>query len=109
MKLGERPHLLVPTGVKRIFFLPSSYKKRKHTTVAGVASTGEISTKGLVAETEDWEGRVEATAMPATIHLDLLPDGRVVRKTDKQMIEDGTYVIGLGPVGVELIHGGTQT
>lgn len=108
MNLGERRHLLVPSGVKHIFFLPSSYKKRKHTTVAGVASTGEISTKGLVAETEDWEGRIEATAMPATLHLKRLPDGSVVRKTDKEMIEEGTYVLGLGPAGVELVHGGTH-
>ncbi len=102
----ERPYLLVPGPVKRVFFFPSGYKKRKNTTVAGAASTGEVSPKGLVTHTEDWEGRVEATAMPSTIHLKRLPDGRVVLKSHKEMIEEGTYVLGLGPAGVELVHGG---
>lgn len=96
----------MPGAVKRIFFLPAGYQKRKHTTVAGVAATGEISRHGLVAETEDWEGRVAATAAPATLRLKRLPDGRVVNKTDKELVEEGLYVLGLGPVGVELIHGG---
>ena len=97
--LGERPHLLVP-AVKRVFFIPSSSKQRKQQTVTGRASTGEISDKGLMVQEEDWDGRVAATAMPATIHLKRLPDGRVVRKTMTELIEEGRFVAGVGPTGV---------
>lgn len=104
--LGERPHLLVPGAVKRVFYLPSNFKRRKNREVTGVAQSGEISDKGLVSVEEDWEGRQAVQANTATLHLTRLPDGRVVNKTREQLIEEGLIRIGQGPTGVELIHGG---
>lgn len=99
--LGERPHLLVPGRVKRVFFLPTDYAKRKRLKVEGVAKSGEVSPRGTVEHEEDWEGRVSATAKPATLHLKRLPDGRVVPKTMQELIAEGKFVVGLGPTGVE--------
>ncbi len=97
---------MIPGAVKRVFFFPEGYKKRRHKTVEGVASTGEISQKGLVSHTEDWEGRIEANVQPSTIHMKMLPDGTVRVKTTTELIQEGKYRLGLGPVGVELVHGG---
>lgn len=98
--LGERPFLLVPTTVKRVFFFPEGYRHRTKKTVEGVASTGEISPKGLVELEEDWDGRVSARVMPATLHLRREPDGHVRMKTAEELIEEGRFVVGLGPTGV---------
>lgn len=102
--LGERPHLLVPGKVKRVFFLPSDYAKRKNLKVEGVAKSGEVSQKGVVEHEEDWEGRVAVTAKPATLHLKRLPDGRVVLKSMQELIDEGHFVVGLGPTGVESVR-----
>jgi hypothetical protein len=90
--------------VKRIFYLPSDYAKRKHLREEGVAESGEVSPQGTVVHEEDWEGRVAATARPSTLHLKRLPDGRVLPKTVRELVEEGKFVIGLGPAGVDSIR-----
>lgn len=78
-------------------YLPSGYKTRTNTVVKGVAKTGEVSPRGTVAETEDWEGRVKGAAMPATMRFVRDPDGRLRKMTLQEMIDRGLFFVGKGP------------
>ncbi len=78
-------------------YLRQGFKRKTHTVTTGVAKTGEESTKGTVEHTEDWEGRIAATAKPAPIRMMVEPDGRVRRMTMPEMIERGYFIVGRGP------------
>ncbi len=86
--------------------LPSGYKRRRNTTVTGRARTGEIAKRGLVAHTEDWEGRVAALGAPAAIRYIKVGDAPPRPMTMKEMIERGYFVLGRGPKGVRHIKEG---
>ena len=45
------------------------YEERNNITVEGVASTGQISTKGTVAHREWFDGHVDATANPVPVTM----------------------------------------
>jgi hypothetical protein len=79
--------------------LPSGYRLRQNTKVEGRAKTGEISKQGLVAHTEDWDGRLKASAAPAAIRYIKTSDG-VRPMTMQEMIERGYFIVGKGPKGV---------
>ncbi len=70
---------------------------RTNTIFEGVAETGEVSTKGTVAHTEDWEGRIMATALPATIRYIRDPDGRIRPMTMPELVDHGFFIVGTGP------------
>ncbi len=55
------------------------YDQRTHTTVEGVATTGQVSPKGTVAHTEHFDGRVDATASvkPVAVKLSDLRKGNL--------------------------------
>lgn len=82
---------------KRFFYI-ARLGQKVNRTVEGRAKTGEVSPKGLVAHTEDWEGRVAAEAAPATIRLIRTRDG-VRPMTMPEMIERGYFIVGKGPNG----------
>jgi len=84
--METRPHIYI-----------ARYQKTHNTTVEGVAKTGEISPQGTVTHIEDREGRVQGIAAPSTIRYIRLPDGTIRRKTMKEMIADGQFIIGVGP------------
>ncbi len=86
-----------PTQKRVALYLPSHYKNRTNAVTAGQAKSGEISPKGLMTETEDWEGRVKVLARPTTIHLKMNPDGTIRPKTMAELIEEGKFFIGKGP------------
>lgn len=91
-------------------YLPSGYKSHRHTKVTGTAATGEVSPNGLVAETEDWEGRVEAVVAPATVHWMWDRGARRFRPmTMTELRERGLFIDGAGPTGVQRIREGRQT
>jgi hypothetical protein len=97
----HRPFLYIArTRRKRgPILLPEGYKRRKNTTTVGVAKTGEVSPKGTVSHTEDWEGRVAAEAAPTSVHYVRDPDGRWRPMTIQEMIERGLFTPGEGPTG----------
>ena len=103
-KSKEPKYLLVPT-VKRFFYFPEGYKKRKNAKVEGISKKGEVSPKGLVTEIEDWQDRVEAIASPSTLHLELDPDGRIRVKRHDELVAEGRFIPGQGPTGVVLPPG----
>jgi hypothetical protein len=81
-----------------VLYLPSNYKHSTRTREYGRAKSGEVSPKGLVQQTEDWEGRESALAMPTTIHyLWNKRTGEFRMKTMKELIEEGRFVVGKGP------------
>jgi len=86
--------------MKPFLYLPSDYKKRRNTVVTGEARTGEVSPKGLVSHTEDWEGRVQAQAAPATLRLVRNPDGTLRNMTFQEMVDRGFFIAGRGPTAV---------
>lgn len=71
-----------------------------YTKVEGIAKSGEVSPQGILTTVEDREGRQSVTAGPAAIRYVMEPDGRIRRKTIKEMIRDGQWRKGVGPVGV---------
>ncbi len=86
---------------RSLFYLPSEYKNRKNVTVAGEAKSGEISKKGLVAQKEDWEGRIEVQALPSTIHMVYeRSTGKFRMKTMEELVEEGKFILGRGPTGI---------
>jgi hypothetical protein len=87
---------------RKFLYLPSDYKKRKNVVVHGRAKSGEISPKGLVAHTEDWEGRVKADVGPGAIRYIVEPDGRIRNMTMPEMLERGYFHLGKGPKGLRL-------
>lgn len=90
------------TTDRRFLYLPSGYKSRTNTLVEGVASTGEVSPKGVVSHTEDWEGRVSAKAGPAGIRLILNPDGTIRNMTRAEQLDKGYFLAGKGPIGIRI-------
>ena len=88
--------------VRPFLFLPSDYKKRTRRTVAGVAKTGEISPKGLVAHTEHWDGRIAANPAPAGIRYIRDLDGTARPMTFTELVAHGYFIVGRGPIGVRL-------
>lgn len=82
------------------------YKQKTNTTVEGVATTGQISPEGLVAHTEDSEGRVSVTAAPAAVRYIRDPDGTIRPMTLDEMIDRGYFHLASGPVGVQRIRKG---
>lgn len=87
--------------MKRVLYLPSGYKHRKVKQVTGRAQTGEVSPKGLVAHTEDWEGRVAADVAPSVMHYGISRStGEIRPLTIAEQIERGYFVPGKGPRGV---------
>lgn len=95
-----RKHLWVarkaPTQLK------TGYKKSSRRVVEGVAKTGEVSPKGLVAHTEHWDGRVAAEAGPSTLRYVIEKNGRIRPMTFKEMVDKGYFIIGRGPSGVRV-------
>lgn len=88
--------------MKRVLYLPSRYKHRTNTVVTGRAETGEVSPKGLVAHTEDWEGRVTAEAAPDAIRYIInRQTGEIRKMTMAEKIDRGYFVPGRGPKGVK--------
>lgn len=83
--------------MRKFLYLPSGYKNRKHAVTTGVAKTGEVSPKGTVTHTEDWEGRVAADVAPAQIHLVVDPDGSIRNMTHEERLERGYFIPGRGP------------
>lgn len=82
-------------------FLPGNFKDRRRRTTVGRARTGEVSPKGLVAHTEDWDGRIAADTAPATMHYAYsVSTGQVRKLTFAEMVEKGYFVLGSGPKGV---------
>lgn len=80
-------------------FLKEGYKQSTRRVVEGVATTGEISPKGTVAHTEDWEGRIQAEAAPSAMRYIRDPDGTIRKMTFKEMVERGYFILGSGPKG----------
>ena len=66
-------------------------------TVEGRATTGEVSTKGLVTHIESRDGRVAAIAQPAPMHYVYNDDGEIRPMTMPEMIDKGYFIIGKGP------------
>lgn len=93
-----RPFLYVAR--KAPAYLKEGYRRSTNKTVVGRARSGEVSLKGLVAHTEDWEGRVAAEAAPNAIHLIRDPDGTVRKMTFQEMVDHGRFIVGRGPKGV---------
>ena len=86
--------------MKRVLYLPSNYKSSTTRKVDGRAKTGEVSPQGLVAHTEDWEGRIAADVAPGTVRYIRDPDGTWRKMTFKEMVERGYFILGKGPKGV---------
>lgn len=82
--------------------LKSGYKQSTNRVVKGIAKTGEVSPKGLVAETEHWDGRITGEAGPTPIRLIANPDGTLRKMTFAEMVEKGYFIIGQGPPGVRV-------
>ena len=94
--LSHRPFLYLAR--KSPAYLKEGYKKSTNKRVDGKAKTGEVSQRGLVAHTEDWEGRIKADAAPNTIRY--IHDGERWRKmTFQEMVERGYFILGSGPKG----------
>lgn len=87
--MATRPHIYV-----------ARIGQRTNTVTEGVAKSGEVSPKGTVEHTEDWEGRIVARVAPATIRYVRDPDGTIRPKTMKEMIRDGQFIRGRGPIGI---------
>jgi len=87
-------------------YLKEGYKNRTNTTVVGEAQSGEISRKGVVAQTEDWEGRLAATAAPSAIRYIRDPDGTIRPMTFQELVDRGYFIVGRGPTGVKPIKEG---
>lgn len=85
---------------RRPFLYLARYRQATNTKVEGRAKSGEISPKGLVAHTEDWEGRVASLAAPSAIRYIRDPDGHIRPMTMKEMIARGYFVVASGPVGI---------
>ena len=95
--------------VKRLWFLPSRYKDRTHTVVEGVAASGEVSRQGVVATTEDWDGRKSVVAGPATVHSRYEHStGEVRPLTMDELIDRGLFVVGSGPTGIRRQEAGIR-
>ena len=82
---------------KRVFYI-ARLGRKTHTTVDGRAKSGEVSPQGLVAHTEDWQGRIRAKAAPSTIRYIKTPDG-IRPMTMAEMIGRGYFIVGKGPKG----------
>jgi hypothetical protein len=97
----HRPYLYLARS-KAPTFLKEGYKERKNTHVAGVAQSGEISDRGMVAHTEDWEGRIASKALPPTVRYVRDPSHpRGARPmTMQEMIDRGLFILGRGPEGM---------
>lgn len=81
-----------------VLYLPSNYKRSTLTREYGRAKTGEVSPSGLVQETEDWDGRQSALALPNTIHiLWNRRTGEFRTKTLREQIAEGWFTRGIGP------------
>ena len=93
---------------RRPFLYLAKYRRQTNTKVEGVAKSGQISPKGLVAHTEDWEGRITAAAAPSAIRYIVDPDGHIRPMTMKEMIARGYFVVASGPVGIRKIKEGTH-
>ena len=77
--------------------------KATNTVFEGIAKTGEISPNGTVQHIEDWEGRVEAIAGPATTHYVYFKStGELRRKTLSELIDEGKFYVGKGPTGLRV-------
>jgi hypothetical protein len=85
---------------KNVVYLPEGYKQRKNKVLEGVSRKGEISTKGLVAHTEDWEGRIAADIAPNALRLIRDPDGHIRMMTLREQIDRAHFIKGHGPRGV---------
>lgn len=93
---------LRPLVAKRApLYLPNGFKDRTNTITEGQAESGEISPKGLVSHTEDWEGRISARVQPATVRVRWDPTIRKWRlKTMQELIDEGLFIVGKGPRGI---------
>lgn len=88
--------------MRKFIYLPQGYKNRTRTKVEGVARSGEISQKGVVSQTEHWDGRLSAAAGPAGVRLIRDPDGTIRNMTFAEMVARGYFIIGKGPIGVRI-------
>ena len=88
---------------KRFFYI-ARLGKKVNTTVEGRAKSGEVSPKGLVAHTEDWQGRIRAASAPAAMRYIKTPDG-IRPMTMREMIDRGYFIVGKGPKGVRRLEG----
>lgn len=50
------------------------HPEHTNTVVTGIAKTGQVSKKGTVAQTEHWDGSMDATVAPAAIRLRITRD-----------------------------------
>lgn len=75
-------------------------RDQTRTKVEGIARTGEISPKGWVSHTEDWDGRIMAKAAPNVLRLVMDRDGHVRPMTMREMIDRGYFIVAKGPIGV---------
>ena len=92
--------------MKKTLYLAKIKRGATHTRVEGIAKSGEISPKGVVAHTEDWEGRVAAAAAPSAIRYIREPDGHIRPMTFKEMVDRGYFIVARGPTGVRRIKEG---
>jgi hypothetical protein len=90
----------------RPFLYLARYKQKTNTTVEGVAKSGQVSPQGIVAHSENWEGRVSSLAAPSAIRYLVDPDGHVRPMTMKEMIDRGYFHLASGPTGVRHIKEG---
>ena len=88
--------------MKPFIYLPSGYKRKTNTVIEGRSRTGEVSPKGLVAHTEDWEGRVAANAAPNSIHW-IVDRGGLRAMTMVEQVNRGYFIPGRGPRGMRLV------
>jgi hypothetical protein len=93
--------------MKKVLYL-AKYRRQTNTTVEGVAKTGQVSPQGIVAHTEDWEGRIASLAAPSAIRYIREPDGHVRPMTLKEMIVRGYFHVASGPVGIRKIKEGIR-
>ena len=95
--------------MRKFFYVArSGIKNMTNTVVEGEARTGEISPKGLVSHTEDWEGRVQAAAAPSAIRYIREPDGHLRPLTFKEMVDRGYFIVAKGPTGIRKQHKGIR-
>lgn len=90
----------------RKYLYLARYRQATNTTVEGIAGSGQVSPKGLVAHTEDSEGRISVTAAPSAIRYIREPDGTVRPMTLKEMVDRGYFHVASGPTGIRRMKEG---
>jgi hypothetical protein len=94
--------------MKKTLYLMRYKRGATHTTVEGIARTGQVSPRGIVAHTEDQEGRIAAHIGPSAIRYIREPDGHIRPMTIREMIDRGYFLVASGPTGIHRVKEGTN-